>query len=738
MSEQGRVAVNDARDGELDLGAVGRALMRKRWWVLGPALAVAALTFVGVNLITPKFKSEARVLIEGRENVFVRPVAEQNSMDRERTVDQEAVTSQVQLALSRDLARQVIKQLKLGELPEFDSTLRGVSLIRYSLGFLGLAKDPLSMTPEERVLEAYYERLTVFQVDKSRVISIEFQSADPELAAKVANAVAENYLSFQQNARQEQTRAAGRWLAGEIEGMRKRVAEAEAKVEDFRSKTNLFVGPNGTTLSSQTLGESNRDLAAARSQRAELEAKSKFIRDVLKRGAPVEYSDMINSELIRRLNEQRVTLRAQLAEQSSTLLDAHPRIKELKAQISDLDRQIRDEAARLARSFENDARIAGARVESLQASLDQLKQLAASTNGQDVELRAFEREAKAQRDLLESYLAKYRETTARDSLGSAPTDTRIISRALVSNTPYFPKKLPIVLVATLAALFISAGFITTGELLAGNVYRAGTPVEAPAEPVPAVAEQPAPSGRSPHPSGAGCPRASSAPRRPTSRQRSSPSRAWPRKRAAELRSPQRTSRSTISRPRCARQERAGNVSPLSAPLRATARRERPSRSPERSRRMHVSLSSISHWSIRSLPRSRSTRARPGIADLVRGTASFGQIITRDRISRAQVVPAGRVGTDAAMIFMSERLNIAMDALSRSYDHVVIDAGAAPYVPADRIARLASCGVLVAGNVAAEAANTMRDHLAHAGFSDIALFTGTAPALDAESIGSVAA
>ena len=129
---------------------------------------------------------------------------------------------------------------------------------------------------------------------------------------------------------------------------------------------------------------------------------------------------------------------------------------------------------------------------------------------------------------------------------------------------------------------------------------------------------------------------------------------------------------------------------------------------------------------------------PGIADLVRGTASFGQIITRDRISRVQVVPAGRVGTEAAMIFMSERLNIAMDALSRSYDHVVIDAGAAPYVPADRIARLASCGVLVAGNVTEEAANTTRDHLANAGFSDIALFTGTAPALDAESIGSVAA
>src|SRR5688572_18888557 len=473
MSAQGRGAVmsDSARDGELDLGAVGRALVRKKWWVLGPAIAVAALTFVGVNLITPKYKSEARILIEGRENVFFRPEAEKTA-ERDRAVDQEAVTSQVQLALSRDLARQVIKDLKLGEKPEFDSTLRGVSLIRYSLGFLGLAKDPLSMTPEERVLESYYERLTVFPVDKSRVISVEFQSADPELAARVANAVADNYLALQQAARQEQTRAAGRWLSGEIDVLRKKVAEAEAKVEDFRSRTNLFIGTNNTTLSNQTLGESNRDLAAARSQKAELESKAHFIRDLLKRGGSLDSADVINSELIRRLNEQRVTLRAQLAEQSSTLLDNHPRIKELKAQIGDLDRQLREEAGKLSRSFDSDARIASGRVEGLSASLEQVKKQAGSTNTQDVQLRALEREAKAQRDLLESYLAKYREANTRENIDAAPADGRIISRASVSNTPAYPKKLPIVLIATLATLMLTAGAIVTGELLRMTAPRA--------------------------------------------------------------------------------------------------------------------------------------------------------------------------------------------------------------------------------------------------------------------------
>ncbi len=286
MSE-GRVALmNDAaRDGELDLGAVGRALVRKKWWVLGPALAVAALTFVGVNLITPKYKSETRILIEGRENVFMRPEAEKGASERDRAVDQEAVTSQVQLALSRDLARQVIKQLKLGESPEFDSTLRGVSLIRYSLGFLGLAKDPLSMTPEERVLESYYERLTVFPVDKSRVISIEFQSADPELAAHVSptrSPTTTSPCSRRRGWNRPARRAAGSPARSTC--CARRWPRRKRKVEDFRSKTNLFIGTNNTTLSNQTLGESNRRSATARSQKAELESKARFIRDLLKRG----------------------------------------------------------------------------------------------------------------------------------------------------------------------------------------------------------------------------------------------------------------------------------------------------------------------------------------------------------------------------------------------------------------------------------------------------------------------
>src|ERR1700729_523559 len=456
--------------GELDFVAIGQALARKRNWIIIPTVLAAVLSITAVNMITPRYKSEVRILIDGRENVFLRPNAERN--DDRNALDAEAVTSQVQLLQSRDLAREVIKKNRLAELPEFDPVLRGFSPLKSLLALIGIGRDPISLTPEERVLDSYYDRFTAYAVDKSRVVVVEFQSRDPDLAARVANSIADGYLVLQQDSRRDQARSAGQWLAGEIESLRKKVAGAETRVEDFRSGSSLFVGTNNTTLSNQQMGELNTQLNNARALKSDAESKARLIREMLQSGKPIEASDVLNSELIRRLSEQRVTLRAQLAEQSSTLLDNHPRIKELKAQLAVLDTQIRDEASKVSRSLDNDARIAAGRVDSLNASLDQLKKLATSANGQDVQLRALEREAKAQRDLLESYLAKYREATTRENIEAAPADGRIISRANVSNSPAYPKKLPIVLIATLAALMLSTGLIVTGELLRMTIPRA--------------------------------------------------------------------------------------------------------------------------------------------------------------------------------------------------------------------------------------------------------------------------
>ncbi|MCC8938438.1 GumC family protein, partial [Bradyrhizobium sp. Arg68] len=449
--------------GDLDLHVLGGALARRRAWIIIPTVLVFAVSLAAVNVVTPRYKSEARILVDNRENAFLRPNGER---DLERTsLDAEAVTSQVQLLLSRDLARQIIKQNKLAERPEFDPVLRGFSPLKSVLALFGIGRDPFTLTPEERVLDSYYERFQAFAVDKSRVIVVEFQSEDPDLAERVANSIADGYLVLQQAARQDQAKSASTWLLGEIDKLRNKVADADSRVEEFRSKSSLFVGNNNIPLSNQQMGELNTQLNNARVLMADSETKARLIREMLQSGKPIEASEVLNSDTIRRFAELRAAVRAQLAEQSSTLLDNHPRIKELKAQVADYDRQLRDEAGKISRSLDNDARLARDRVGELQKSLDQSKKQASSSNSQDVQLRALEREAKAQRDLLEAYLAKYREATARENIEAAPTDGRIISRATVSNTPAYPKKLPIVLIATIATLLLSSGIIITGELL---------------------------------------------------------------------------------------------------------------------------------------------------------------------------------------------------------------------------------------------------------------------------------
>ena len=692
-------------DGDIDLRSLGLALWKRKAWILWPTVVVAIVSAIGVNMITPRYKSEARILYDGRENVFLRPEAEKSINGERPAADPETLTSQVQLVLSRQLALEVIGQLKLNDLPEFDPLLRPPSILRHILSLIGISRDLMAMTPEERVLESWYDRLTAYPVDKSRVIVIEFQSWDPALAARVTNAIADTYLRMEQSVRQEQTRGAGQWLAGEIDKLRGKVADAEAKVEEFRSHTNLLVGTNNTTLSNQQLGELNSQVVSARGQKADAETRAKIIRDMLRNGESIEASDIVNSELVRRLSEQRGILRAQLAEQSSQLLSGHPRIKELKAQIGDFDKQIRAEAEKLVRTLENEARIAGARVEASSANLDMVKRQAASTNEQDVQLRALERESKAQRDLLESYLAKYRETTARETIGSAPPDAKIISAAIASNTPYFPKKLPIVAVATLITLILSAGLVTTGELLHASAGAPALPAgETRFEPKVDLAARTraALAGRSAD--------ASSAAPEPekTARLLS----GVPLKNVDDVAQRLRTN---VALGHGVAVFAATAGTPTTAPALALAR----------------ALAGDAKVVLVSLvPDAAAGEAlgvesdATGLADVVRGTVSFGQAIRRDKGSRVHLVAFGRpdVGIDA--ILDSRRFQTMIGALAKAYDHVVVDAGDAGS-GARRLAAIALRGVVIASpDAQGEAASASR-MLAGAGFADIAVMTPAA-------------
>ncbi len=162
-------------DLDVDLRQLFSSLARNWRRIVAVALAVTALAFMAAWMATPYYRAETRLLIETRESVFTRPNA---GVDSDRPIlDEEGVTSQVELISSTDILKQVAQKFNLSRLPEFDETA-GMSSIGRLLVIAGLKSDPNEISPEERVLKRMRENLNVYRIDKSRVIVIEFSSQD--------------------------------------------------------------------------------------------------------------------------------------------------------------------------------------------------------------------------------------------------------------------------------------------------------------------------------------------------------------------------------------------------------------------------------------------------------------------------------------------------------------------------------------------------------------------------------
>jgi len=660
--------------GEIDLSRIMRVLSAKRWWVLGPTLAAFAAALVFVNVVKPRYSAEARVLLENQENFMPRAdKTEQRAV--EILPDAEAVQSQIQLLTSRDLARRVIKTMELQGNDEFDPLARGMGLTTRTLVLLGLMRDPTQLSPEDRMLETFAEKLNVLSPSKTRVLSIEFTSRNPDLAALGANAVADAYIEFQQQAKRDNARGAAKSLAALVAELRGHVADAEARAEDFRVKSGLLVGSNNTTINAQHLSDLNTQLSLSRTSQADAQAKARLLREMLRQNRIGDIPDVANNEVIRRLLEQRVTLRAQLALESRTLLPGHPRIKELQAQLADLDAQGRAAAERVARTLENDARIAGARVENLTQALEQQKKVVGTADADDVQMRELDRTARLYKEQLESATAKYQEAVARENAQATPADARIFQRALAPQVPSFPKKIPITAFATLAALILSTGMIISGEMLSGKAAatmsgaarREPAPPEtiAPAFVQAAVSEEEIDPEPQPRPlRGFGA--LDQEPAEQSSLLETGPlqdtsSQSQEEREIADGRKViGRIDAARLSAP-CVKVLVAGSQAndAASATILALAR--------GLARRGRAALICADPNIGVSAQLVANGEARPkGLHDLLSGNSEFGEIIHRDKGSHLHLIPAGELGGEAQV-----EISTVIDALAQTYDFVVL-------------------------------------------------------------------
>lgn len=675
MAEDGPLS----RDADIDIGALFSSLRRHWLFIVIGALVMAALAWAICLLLTPDYRAESRILMEARESVYTRPNGETAS---ERPVfDPEAVKSQVEVFTSGDLLKKVSDELALTSDEAFTTTV--VKPWTRILILLGMRTDPARLTPEERVLQKLRKNLQVFAVTGSRVISVQYRSANPRTAARVADAVAYQYIAFQRAAKLESSDDATGWLAPEIDDLRNRVRDAEKKVADYRAARGLLTGQSNSTIATQQLSEVSTELTRVRTGRASAEAKAESIRKALASGASIDtLPDVVASGMMQRLAERRIQLNAQIADLSTTLLEGHPRIKALRSQLADLDRQIRTEGRKLVASLDNEVSAARLREEELNRELNRVKAQAAQAGDQEVELRALEREAAAQRQLLETYLTRYREAASRVDRNYVPVDARIFSSAEVPAMPYYPLVLPVVSATFAAGLLLLSIFVLLRELFSGRAFVTadGQRAEAVEEiemPVIAAATEAAsepPSGETAAP-----------PRRswtmPFITRASVPGE---RKPAGEV--PMAKQRNPNGVEAVADQLAGGTlkrivvVSPEGDEASAGTVRLLRELADRGRRVILVDMTAQGTVGLAMLDGAE----LPGITELLTGACRFNEVIHSDRFSQAHVVPLGKADPEIAMR-SADRLPLILDALETVYDFVVVECGPSSSEQIKRIA-----------------------------------------------------
>jgi uncharacterized protein involved in exopolysaccharide biosynthesis len=352
------------------------------------------LALLWLATVTPTYTVETRVLISPRTG----EISTFDAASSPAPADPETMQSEIQVLTSRALIAELIADLHLDRSPEFNAALHP-----------GIISRLIGITPRtdtDAVIDRVLGRLNVYQKGTSRVIAIEFTSANAKVAALVANRLAELYIGRQIAQKNTINQEATRWLAQQIEDLRAKVQTSEAAVEAYRAQSGLFL-TNGSTVPQQQLTDLNSQLSLAQADRAETEAKLANARALIAEGNAVNSAAaVLQSPLIQNLRQQEVALRAQIAQMSETYLPSHPKMIEAQANLDDLDRQIEKEVGKIIQGLENDARVASARVASLRSSLTQLQAHMGSLNQDEVKLRALERDAATNRSLLESFLKR--------------------------------------------------------------------------------------------------------------------------------------------------------------------------------------------------------------------------------------------------------------------------------------------------------------------------------------------
>jgi succinoglycan biosynthesis transport protein ExoP len=421
----------------VDLRELAR-ILRRRWkLVTAVPAALLAIGLIYVVSATTLYTASSTVLVDPRRSTAIESNQAAMQMSNFGT-DDATIESETLLIQSIAILQRVVEKLKLTEDQEF-APKQGLldpikRLFRASNPEGGASPADAAKAGSVDILQ---RRMKVTRQGTTFLVDINVSSESPRKAAVIANAVAESYFEEQVRAKNDATRIASTWLNGQIDALKSRVVAAEKAVEDFRAANNLTVS-QGVTVNDQQITDLNNQLIAARVQTAESRAKFEQAQQLSKSGGdPGGFSAAISSDIVSKLRAQYADIAKNEADLASKYGPRHPQVANVHAQLRDTQRLINEEIQRILQSTRHDYDVARSREASLQQSFDQLQGVSSSSGQAQVRLRELQREAEANRTLYESYLARYKESTAQESLEMP--DSHVVTKATVPIAPSWPK-----------------------------------------------------------------------------------------------------------------------------------------------------------------------------------------------------------------------------------------------------------------------------------------------------------
>ncbi|MBI2736236.1 MAG: polysaccharide biosynthesis tyrosine autokinase [Rhodospirillales bacterium] len=443
-----------------------RKLWRHRLLIAACTVVIGGAAILAAWLMPSYYVSEARVLV-GVQSPRLPNV---ESIIADISPDAERVQNEGFILQSRNIAKQVIDQLKLRQDPEYNPELAAPSLwarlnpVHYlppqitawidrqttSPKKVEPIKDP--STADDRTIDALLGHIDVSTLGRSHVLSVKAESRNPQTASAIANALAERYLDYQRRDKIESMDRVDKFLMGRVAELRDAVRKSDQAVEDYRRSHDLYKSNSSGGVTSQQLTELNTQLLAAQTAKAEADSRLKEAQEMRKGGLNNEsVPDVLRSPLITVLKQQQSDTERKAAELQATYGPRHPSMLNARAEVGTIQARVNAEIGKIIDGLGREARTADARYQALAQNFETLKKQMGSVNNQTIQLEALERDATVNRNLLEAMLLRAKQSTGAEDILTA--NAKLVSPASPPQGPSYPPK------ALLALLGVAGGMM---------------------------------------------------------------------------------------------------------------------------------------------------------------------------------------------------------------------------------------------------------------------------------------